>query len=181
MIKSKIWQTDPGQTRVRFKSMTASLKTAEHLSRTHVHKVRGPCESICRSVHMFCIGMIDPINIRIPPRSLPKIVLCKGSIPAQHLITATPFFCCACLWKHTNPLIYGRRAAGSTSTFYRFAQPFAALLIFWLPKSLVRYTKSGRHCASCAASGCATRGSLWMWYMSTVSEHFSRLRRCSGV
>ena len=41
---------------------------------------------------MFCIGMIDPINIRISPRSLPKIVLCKGSIPEQHLITATPFF-----------------------------------------------------------------------------------------
>ena len=41
---------------------------------------------------MFCIGMIDPINIRISPRSLPKIVLCKGPISAQHLATATPFF-----------------------------------------------------------------------------------------
>ena len=105
MIKSKNManrpRSDPGQTRVRFKPMTATLKTAEHLSRTHVHKVRGPCESICRSVHMFCIGMIDPINIRISPRSLPKIVLCKGSIPAQHLITATPLFLlCLCVKPH---------------------------------------------------------------------------------
>ena len=152
-------RSDPGQARVRFKPMTASLKTAEQLCRTHVHKVRGPCESICSRVHMFCIGMIDHINIRISPRSLPKIVLCKGSIHAQHLITATPLFLLCLFVKHTNPLICGKRAAGSRSTFYRLAQPFAALLIFWLPKWLVRYAKSGRHCASCAASGCATRGS----------------------
>ena len=69
--------SDPGQTRVRFKPMTASLKTAEHLSRTHVHKVRGPCESICRSVHMFCIGMIDPINIRIVKKYAPIFYILK--------------------------------------------------------------------------------------------------------
>ena len=64
-------------------------------------KVRGPCESICRSVHMFCIGMIDPINIKISPRSLPKIVSCKGTIPAQHLTTARPFFL-LCLFVKTH-------------------------------------------------------------------------------
>ncbi len=62
-----------------------------------------------------------------------------------------------------------------------FAQPHAALLVFWLPKGFVRYAKFGRTSARCATSGIVTQGSYWMWCMSTASEHFSRLLCYSGV
>ena len=62
-----------------------------------------------------------------------------------------------------------------------FAQPHAALLVFWLPKGFVCYAEFGRTCARCATSGIVTQGSYWMWCMSTASEHFSRLLCCSGV